>query len=69
MTMGDRARRWILDRFSPGERFDRGLELSDRTIESYLSDAGAPPDDSSPDDPMSDEDRRRRFEALRAEGS
>lgn len=62
--MGRAARRALLERLSPGERFDHGLRLSDRMVEAYLGSLPEPLDveDGETVDP---ETRRRRFQALR----
>lgn len=57
--MGAAARRALLTRLSREERFDRGLELSDRMVEAVVAGLG------EDEEEMSREVRRRRFEAIR----
>lgn len=55
----------MLEGLSPGERFDRGLELADRMVEAYLASLPEPLDVER-GEAVDRATRRRRFEALRS---
>lgn len=64
--MGRQARKVLLETLSPGERFDRGIELADRMVEAYLSRLPEPLDVEEGEE-VDPETRRRRFQALRSQ--
>lgn len=61
--MGDRARQRYLERTTPTERLDAGLQMADEFIEAYLADLDMP-------EGLTEEERVRfEFQALRDLGS